>query len=54
MAAIWAATLYLTVQDRRDVFRDAETELIGTQNAISAQVERTFENGRFLLSAVDL
>lgn len=54
VAAIWAAALYLTVQDRRDVFRDAETELIGTQNAISAQVERTFENGRFLLTAVDL
>lgn len=54
VAAIWAAVLYLTIQDRRDVLHDAETELVGTQNAISAQVERTFENGRFLLTAVDL
>lgn len=54
VTAIWAAALFLRVQDRRDVLHDAETELIGTQNAISAQVERTFENGRFLLTAVDL
>ena len=33
----------LATADRRDVLRDAETELIGTQNAIAAQVERTFE-----------
>ncbi len=54
VTAIWAAALTLAVQDRRDVFGDAETELIGTQNAIAAQVERTFENARFLLTTVDL
>src|SRR6185436_15757886 len=54
VAAIWAATWSLTTQDHKDVLLDAETELIGTQNAIAAQVERTFENGRFLLTAVDL
>ncbi len=54
VTAIWAAAIMLATADRRDVLRDAETELIGTQNAIAAQVERTFENGRFLLTAVDL
>ncbi len=54
VAAIWAAAITLATADRRDVLRDAETELIGTQNAIAAQVERTFENARFLLTAVDL
>lgn len=54
VTAIWAAAITLATADRRDVLRDAETELIGTQNAIAAQVERTFENGRFLLAAVDL
>jgi len=54
VTAIWAAAISLAIQDQRDVLRDAETELIGTQNAIAAHVERTFENGRFLLTAVDL
>ena len=54
VSAIWTAAILLAIQDRRDVLRDAETELVGTQNAISAHVERTFENGRFLLTAVDL
>ena len=54
VAAIWVAAITLATADRRDVLRDAETELIGTQNAIAAQVERTFENARFLLTAVDL
>ena len=54
VATIWLSALTLAWQDSQSVLRDARTELLGAQNAISSQMVQTFENAHTLARAVDL